>query len=80
MHFNEEFKRSKREDSRFNAQREVLTHGYRGFEVFLALFTDQLSSEMRSSEGRQIQQPVRKLNHDQGSSLRIIKGMEILDG
>lgn len=32
---------------RFNAQREVLTHGYRGFEVFLALFADQLSPQMR---------------------------------
>jgi len=32
------------EDSRFNAQREVLTHGYRGFEVLLALFANQLSS------------------------------------
>lgn len=30
--------------SRFNAQRKVLTHGYRSFEVFLALFADQFSS------------------------------------
>lgn len=37
-------------DSRFDSQREVLTHGYGGFEVFLALLTDQFSSQMRSSE------------------------------
>lgn len=40
-------------DSRFNAQREVLTHGYRGFKVFLALFADQLASQVRSSDGRE---------------------------
>lgn len=36
--------------SRFDAQREVLTHGDGGFEVFLALFADQLPPEVRRSE------------------------------
>lgn len=40
-------------DSRFNAQREVLTHGYRGFKVLLALFADQLSAQVRSSDRRE---------------------------
>lgn len=39
-----------RNDSRFDAQREVLTHGDCGFEVFLALFADQLPPEVRRSE------------------------------
>lgn len=47
----------RRRDSRFDAQREVLTHGDCGFEVFLVLFADQLPPEMRGPEETQTEIP-----------------------
>lgn len=37
---------------RLDAQREILAHGYGGFEVLLAFLTHKLSPKMRWPEGR----------------------------